>query len=225
MGRQIDLTFGQLRAMHEQITEMSVQSGILQESVGVARDAAKAAQDGANAANKSADAANRGVEIVISKERARIRIELGELRISTMDDKFWLGLVDVKVSNLGAMKAFPSNTQQAFFLSDSSDPQTTGFFGRLIENSVILPDQSVDKTPFCIFKVTAETIKQLNEQTVFMHVYGAIHYTDVFGDYVTPFRYIWQPTYAAITGEMLGKKIDTATDLYGGWEEARPRKR
>ena len=45
----------QVRAMQELITEMSVQSGILQESVGVTRDAAKASQTSADAAKISAD--------------------------------------------------------------------------------------------------------------------------------------------------------------------------
>ena len=31
MGRQVDLAFGQLRAMHEQITEMSAQTDELEE--------------------------------------------------------------------------------------------------------------------------------------------------------------------------------------------------
>jgi hypothetical protein len=42
-GKQVEVTAGQLRAMNEQITEMSVQSGILHQSVMVARDAASAA--------------------------------------------------------------------------------------------------------------------------------------------------------------------------------------
>ncbi len=62
----------QVRAMQEQITEMSVQSGILQESVQVARDAAEAAK--------------QNTEMFINKERARLRIEMKPLVLPSESD-------------------------------------------------------------------------------------------------------------------------------------------
>jgi hypothetical protein len=212
MRRQVDLAFGQLRAMHEQITQMSEQTGLLGQYV-------QATNDGVEVARKSADAAKRGVEIVISKERARIRIDPGELEIKCVADKFWFASVDIKVSNLGAMKALPYSTQQVLFLSHSSEPIKKSIPGSLIDDPVILPDQTFHRKANCIFEVVPETIKNLNEQSVFMHLYGAVHYTDVFGSYVTTFRYIWKASYAGITGGMFGTKIDTTTALYGGWEK------
>jgi hypothetical protein len=67
MRRQVDLTFGQLRAMHEQITEMSAQTSALERSV-------KATQDNATAAKESADALVNAERPWISA-RIRKRIE------------------------------------------------------------------------------------------------------------------------------------------------------
>jgi hypothetical protein len=176
----------------------------------------------AKAAQNNAEAANLQVKTFISKERARIRIEPGELTISTLDGKFWLAKVTIKIVNLGAMKALPSSTMGALLFSPSSEPQTTNMHGSLVGEVVIIPDHTIDKNVWCLSDVGPETIKAVNDQTVFVHLYGDIKYTDVFGEYTTPFRYIWKGSYAAATGVRLGQKIDTTKTLDGSWEKHGP---
>lgn len=202
-----------VRAAYKTLKQVEIQAGIM-------RGQLKAMQG-------QISAAERATATVISKERARVRIKLGELKIDTIDNKFWLANVDIEVSNLGAMKAFPSGTQQVLFLSQSSEAATkAGFLNSLIDDSVILPDQTIHKNVYCIFDVGSQTIKDLNEESVFMHLYGDVHYTDVFGEYVTPFRYIWTVTarYAIATevGIPGSEKIDIANTLYGEWRRHGP---
>ena len=64
MRRQRHVMFRQWKVMGEQVAEMGAQTSVLTTSV--------------TAAEKSAEAANKGIEIVISKDRARIRVEVSE---------------------------------------------------------------------------------------------------------------------------------------------------
>jgi hypothetical protein len=73
MRRQVDLLFGQLRAMHEQVAEMSAQTGLLSDYVDETKNIAIAANSSADAAKKSADA-------LVFSERAWV---MADLRCST----------------------------------------------------------------------------------------------------------------------------------------------
>jgi hypothetical protein len=219
MRRQVDVTLLQLRAMNEEITEMSQQTASLKEYVDETKKIAKSTVD-------SAKAAQDNIALLINKERARIRIEPGELTIQTVDGHFWVGMVDVTVSNVGAMKAFPSDTQAALFLGKSKESMTASISGSLLGDSVFPPDKTVEENVYCIVDVGPETIKALNDEAAFMHLYGIVHYTDVFGGYVTPFRYIWTATarYAIATelGVPGSEKIDITNTLYGEWRRHGP---
>ncbi len=57
MRRQVDVMFGQLRAMHEQVAEMSAQTGLLTDYVTETKTIANAGIVSANAAKTSADIA------------------------------------------------------------------------------------------------------------------------------------------------------------------------
>jgi hypothetical protein len=93
---------GQLRTMQEQITEMSVQSGILQESVSVARDAATAAQKSAEAAKISADiAAWVSVPTLVME-----KFENGETGAASLEAFLQYAKVRIAVKNCGQTPAF-----------------------------------------------------------------------------------------------------------------------
>jgi hypothetical protein len=74
MRRQVDLAFGQLRAMHETITEMSEQTSLLKEYVGHTETTAVAAKASADAALLSANAWMNG-------ERAWIFSEVHDMKV------------------------------------------------------------------------------------------------------------------------------------------------
>lgn len=189
----------QVRAMQEQITEMSVQSGTLQESVQVARDAAEVAK--------------QNTEMFISKERARLRIDMKPLVIPS-ESITDFNTVDFTVSAYGQTDAF---------ITDSSCAAGTG-----PENFINYPelwDQVMFPINFLSSVVVAAApphecaavlgenkgsedfiIQEVKASRMFVIVRGFIKYKDVFDrERETTFRYVWRYS-------------ETVED-YGQWEK------
>jgi hypothetical protein len=164
-------------------------------------------------------------DLVISKERARIGIEIGELKINALSPRSYLATVECKITNLGAMKAFPADARYYLLVTKSKDgPQEVIIAPSFVAESVITPDQIITEHLLCFQGIGPETIREINDQAVFVHLKGSIPYTDVFGKYVTPFHYAWRAEsgYAMATGVMLGKTLDLDKTLYGGWGRVGP---
>jgi hypothetical protein len=176
-----------MRRMGEQITEMTVQSGILQQSVGVASDAAKAAQD-------SADAANTSIELVINKERARIMIAEPEKLHALAVDSFVT--VEFKLRFHGTTPAYEVKAKVSCSLSESRD-STTSFQSHGIHELPTVVSSSDIKSSYRDYlwqplKLDEKTLDRINKWDLFLHFAGIIKYQDFMEQpRETAFHYRW----------------------------------
>jgi hypothetical protein len=182
MRRQVDLTFGQLRAMHEQIAEMSEQTTILDKSVAVAKE--------------SADAAKESVEVFRKKDRARLRVHVGDLYFATKPlDK---PPVVYTVHIHGLSEAFIVESKAALYVSDSK-PLSDEV--QLFLPMAMMPDVIKPNTPplelkgFFLHTFTDDEIAKVKAEKAFVHFDGFIRYTDVFDrKWKFTVRRVWQPS-------------------------------
>jgi hypothetical protein len=68
----------------------------------------------------------------------------------------------------------------------------------------------------------AGTIKALNLEELFPHIYGMVRYTDVFGQSVEiRFRYMWVANGWIVAAQQAGLTTVTAveTSIYGEWQK------
>jgi hypothetical protein len=160
------------------------------------KDGAKAAEANARASEASAEAAKESVEIIVRKERARIKIRPIELVLTP--HKTLLANVTYEVLFYGSTPAFIADAHAEAYVSDSLAPSSTSnslsFPMSLPE--VITPLAPLkEQTTFIGPKWTLEQvdIDRLNDGTLFIHFNGFIQYKDVFDrERETRFRYVWK---------------------------------
>jgi hypothetical protein len=213
MAEQRQVMLGQLRTMQEQITEMCVQSGILQESVSVARDAAKAAQDGANAAKESADATRDSVDTFISKERARLRIAPLAFK---PDFSTKATFVDYSISFYGNAHAFISQSAAYAVITNFKSPGIDDVRAEIFK--IGLPDvvsSAADLSPRYMVYAYRDNMNQIsleaaataiNEARAFVHFYAFIKYRTLDTDRETRVCLTWEVNPAV--NALIGKPVD-----------------
>lgn len=179
MGEQRQVMLGQLRTMQEQISEMSAQSGILQESVNVARDAAEASKS--------------SVALTINKERARIRVVKPEtVSLGTNGPVY----VEFKLLFYGTTPAYEVNSAVSLTTSDSRDSFTVPSQPRLYELPTVVSLSDIKPSyraflmkPLIVDEGTLDSITKLE---LFLHFSGIIKYDDFSGEtQETAFHYLW----------------------------------
>jgi hypothetical protein len=140
------------------------------------------------------------VEIFISKERARLRIDLEELDLSEQTDE--VCQVKFRVSIFGTTPAFVIETKCAAYygprewMADEETADAVMFPFRYVPSFV-----SASSEPFQEFAIfhfdsdghTKEIIEEIEVDRLFVGIRGFIIYKDVF-DRVreTRFRYVWK---------------------------------
>ncbi len=186
MGRQVDLAFTQLRAMHEQITEMSAQTDVLEKSVAVAQ--------------QSANTARENFEAYIRKERAFVLIdkpskplqEMFDQSSDEMNEYFGLGYRHFRlfVRHYGPTEAFNIRVE-AGKISCSGRTLETKPTEEVSFQNTLKPGDIV--TSLLIWmNFTEEEEKDIESGDLSLHIFGRITYDDRFGiGRVTPFWYIW----------------------------------
>jgi len=157
---------------------------LAQESVEATRRAAEATAIGAEAAKQSADAANRNIDLMIAKERARlkIRVQVVSTEVPLERQLFWT------VTNNGNSKAFIDYAQsRAFFLRGDDMPDVSGssLQNTALYSDPIKPDEQRTELAVVLphFGVAVES--DIREGRVTLHFYALVKYQDAFGSYYT----------------------------------------
>jgi hypothetical protein len=190
----------QVSAMQEQINQMSVQSGILQESVQVARDAAEAAK--------------QNTEMLISKERARLRVEMMPLVLPSESNAPY-DTVDFTVSAYGQTDAFVTDSRCVAGVGPQEFINYPELWDRVMFPihslpSVVVAGSAPRECSALIGKSSGPDddllIQEVKARRMFVCVRGFIKYKDVFDrERETAFRYVW--------------RYSEAVADYGQWEK------
>ena len=148
-----------------------------------------ALQDTASAAQSSAAAAKDSVDVIVSKERARLRIELAP---------FYLNFgapspANYAVQLQGKTDAYVLNSHAAVYLSDSREPDPNLETGRPMPlPNAITPQSPVVKARDVLHPFSDEEIENIRQRKSFVHFTGFVRYKDVFdGEHETRFNRVW----------------------------------
>lgn len=169
--------------------EMESQSRVLDNQLKVMADQLTAVKDTASAACSSAAAARETIDLMVCKERARLRVEL---------QPFYLNFnapspARFQIQHQGSTDAFVLDSRAAVYVSDSREPDRSAQSGRPVPlpavigalNPVIVGEELLH--PF-----TEEEIDRIRELKSFVHFTGSIRYKDVFeGEHETRFNRVW----------------------------------
>ena len=109
MRRQRKLMLGTLKAIQAQAGHMETQTGILKDSVA--------------AAQISANAAAAQIQLMKSKERARLEIKPGEIEAQGEESWQWWLVGDIELSNLGQSNAYILRSGGEFIILNNSTPK------------------------------------------------------------------------------------------------------
>jgi hypothetical protein len=178
-----------LRAIKRQADIMDSQKGILAQSVKAAEDNAKAASDGAEAANKN-------VEMFISKERARLRIDLKPLDLKLKYDSTYA--VDFALNIHGTTAAYIVDHRCTAYLAPweivgEPEAATALMFPIYSLPNVIAPNTPPLEQYAFLHVDGTEDLSEIKESRQFVGVRGFIKYKDVFDrERETRFRYVWK---------------------------------
>jgi hypothetical protein len=165
-----------LTAISRQAELMEKQSGILAESVAVARTAA--------------DVAQRSMDAMISKERARIQIEV--------DDLYSRGMPYVQffVHCHGSTEAFITLARAMAIVTESLDrPDWLPIFPMGLPITLKATKTEASVRIANKMEISSEDYASIDAGRLFVHFYGTVEYTDVF-DQVreTAFSYVLKAT-------------------------------
>ena len=171
-----------LRRVAEQSYQMEYQSTMMAGQL-------TALQDTASAAQSSAAAAKDSVDVVVSKERARLRIELAP---------FYLNFgapspANYAVQLQGKTDAFVLDSHAAIYVSDSKDPNPNLEIGKPMPlPNAITPQSPMVKARDVLHPFSDEEIENIRQRKSFVHFAGFVRYKDVFdGEHETRFNRVW----------------------------------
>lgn len=182
-----------IRKMLSDITnhaqEMEHQSSTMDRQLKIMEDQLAALRDTASAASSSAAAAKESVDLIASKERARLRIEL---------QPFYLNFngpspASFTIEHVGSTDAFVLNSRAAIYVSPSREPDPSVGAGKPLP----IPNVISVKNPTVVAQdvlhpFSEEEIDSIRQLKSFVHFTGFIRYKDVFdGEHVTRFNRVW----------------------------------
>ena len=188
----------QLKAMNDQLGAMQSAGAQTDRLIEQAAAQVEAIRDQAAAARVSADVAQENIEMFISKERARLRVEVEPLKFLSRG-KSGADTVRYTIKFYGATDAVILASAHHTQVSVSgdlvhSDHNLAVVFPMDIP-AVIGPSTVLgEKFQFIFPEMTLKqtTIDAINRGDVLVHFYGFIKYKDVFGkERETTFNYCW----------------------------------
>lgn len=167
------------------------------------RKAADAAKIGADAAKANAFATKESVRIFISKERARLRVEVGNLSVSVGKN----GFVFYTVRHYGPTDAFIVDTKAEAYVSNVLGPsKSTRQYGMglpdVITPQTVIPERYAQIHDDAFYKMSQAEFNSIDDGDLMVHFCGFIKYRDIFDteERITAFRYVWQPDILGIKG-------------------------
>ncbi len=189
----------------EQHKESNLQMAIMQSHADATRENAIAAKDGAEAAKANAEAARLNaeaakemLELIISKEWARIRVELKKLDLSV--GGYLLSTVEYTVRLYGSTEARIIESGAEAYVHSSAEPSATksSYVPPMALDQALTPQSPVvGKFTFLspAMKLEKGDVDKINERKSFVHFRGFIKYKDVFErERETRFQYLWSVT-------------------------------
>ena len=169
--------------------EMEYQSRVLDGQLKVMAEQLAAVKETASASSMSAEAAKESIERIISKERARLRIEL---------QPFYLNFnapspASYTVEHEGSTDAYVMDSHVSVYVSPSRDPDRSSVNGRPMPIPRIIGSQNpVVAAQDVLHPFTSQEIDDIRQLKSFVHITGFIRYKDVFeGEHETRFNRVW----------------------------------
>ena len=169
--------------------EMEYQSRVLDGQLKVMSEQLAAVKETASASSMSAAAAKESIERIISKERARLRVEL---------QPFYLNFnapspASYTIQHEGSTDAFVVDSHVSVYVSPSRDPDPRAVNGRPMPIPRIMGAQNpVVAAQDVLHPFTPEEIDEIRQLKSFVHFTGFIRYKDVFeGQHETRFNRVW----------------------------------
>jgi hypothetical protein len=150
------------------------------------------------AAKETAEATKQSIEVMITKERSRLRVDLKNLSLTPKFASVYF--VDFIISAHGSTAAYIVDarcTAAALPLEHVGDPEVgMNVFLPVALPTVILPN-SVPVEPSVIFHYSKDdadiVMAEIKNDRLFVTVRGVIKYKDVFDRArITSFRYVWK---------------------------------
>jgi hypothetical protein len=201
---QVRLLSQTLGAITEQADTMETQAQTMKDQAHTFKDQArimdqqsKATEEAAKAATLNAKAAIENIEMFISKERARLRVEPKPLSLDLKYDVAY-GL-DVTVSIYGTSPAFVTKSGFSGDIVAAESVGTDKAFHVLVAMSLpkVIPPASepnlVNTFIYTPAKGAVVTTSEIKAGKVCVEIRGFIAYKDVFDrERVTKFRYAWK---------------------------------
>jgi hypothetical protein len=186
-----------LRAVRNQADLMGVHAGHLGTLAKVAEDTAAAAKANAEAARDGAEATKQSIELLISKERARITVKPSTLKLPRPEELFGLGEMTYKVFCYGTTPAYIDQSSATLSLTASEEPLESELqITPMLLGPAVQPNfEGIDKTALLMQNVEPDIADSVAQRKMFAHFRGLIRYKDAFGkERETRFRYVWRVT-------------------------------
>jgi hypothetical protein len=182
----------QAREMAKTTAVMERQTGILVEYNKATRESADATAKSAAATERTVALLEKQVNVMISKERARLTIDVSPLELPK--DASWPISVNYKVRLIGPTAAIIVNTEADVVLSNSPEPIDQSIMYPLYLPAIISPsDPPQEGRHFATPSgEIMNDILAIKRDQKFVHFWGAIHYRCLENDYWTRFRWVWK---------------------------------
>jgi hypothetical protein len=190
-----------LRAILRQVTVMKWQGRILLRQT-------KATETSAEAAKISAVAAQRNIDLLISKERKRIRVRPKLLDL-LHPYQGTVHTINYEVLFYGATEAYVLNSGVWVDASDSHDGEITTRVRlpiRELPDIITATEKSIECRAWA--EINSDTVRLVKNGKKFIRFYGFISYRDTFEIvHTTKFRYQWRENafYSAVPGTPIGE--------------------
>jgi len=186
----------QAREMAKTTEIIGKQADLMKRQTDILVDYNKATREAADAAAKSADIAKLSVDHMIAKERARIRIEMDDVKLGGPGDEYAIDEVNYRWFCDGTTPAFIVERMGRVTVSDSPAPVKTVLhpIGSGSLPNVFYPSPNAIMDTVIIHGQLDDSKREaIRQGKLFLQFYGQIKYRDVFDNLrETRFRYLWK---------------------------------